>query len=227
MMLHNMNSEKDKTLGFFKRNFDYDGTDFQDKVMAQKNQSDDECSPEEYCFENELGNEINIAVQDVEDVSGNKTFDAVEIYISGPQSETSNTITYYEATMLNKALTEFLDSSDKSESKVSIASKSKKRKLTDKPSSEKTLKDWFDRKGPEGSTGGWVDCNTCRNGKCKPCGRQKGEKRKKYPACRPTPASCKTHSKTKGESWGKGGKKKSARYLEIESLFIKCSEIKK
>ena len=87
--------------------------------------------------------------------------------------------------------------------------KSKKRKLTDKPSSEKSLKDWFDRQGAKGGTGGWVDCNTCRNGKCKPCGRQKGEKRSKYPACRPTPASCKTHSKTKGKSWGKGGKKKS------------------
>jgi hypothetical protein len=95
------------------------------------------------------------------------------------------------------------------ESKKKSKSKSGKRKLTDKPSSEKNLRDWFGRKGAEGGTGGWVDCNTCRNGKCKPCGRQKGEKRSKYPACRPTPASCKNYAKTKGKSWGKGGKKKS------------------
>jgi hypothetical protein len=81
--------------------------------------------------------------------------------------------------------------------------KGKGRKLTSKPSSEKTLKDWFDRQGAEGSSGGWVDCNTCRNGKCKPCGRQEGEKRSKYPSCRPTPASCKKYKKTKGKSWGK------------------------
>ena len=68
-------------------------------------------------------------------------------------------------------------------------SKSNGRTLTSKPSSEKNLRDWFDRKGPKGSSGGWVDCNTCRSGKCKPCGRQKGETRSKYPACRPTPAS--------------------------------------
>jgi hypothetical protein len=88
--------------------------------------------------------------------------------------------------------------------------KSKKRKLTSKPSSEKSLRDWFKRKGPKGSAGGWVDCNTCRKGKCKPCGRQEGEKRKKYPACRPTPAACKKYKATKGKSWGKGGKRKSA-----------------
>ena len=60
---------------------------------------------------------------------------------------------------------------------------------------------WFKRKGTPGKEGGWVDCNTCRNGKCKPCGRKKGEKRAKYPSCRPTPAQCKT--KGKGKKWGK------------------------
>ncbi|MDG1949939.1 MAG: hypothetical protein P8J32_03930, partial [bacterium] len=78
----------------------------------------------------------------------------------------------------------------------------KKRKLTAKPSSEKDLGDWFARK-----SGGWVDCNTCRKDsktgkkKCKPCGRKDGEKRAKYPACRPTPGACST--KGKGEKWGK------------------------
>jgi hypothetical protein len=66
---------------------------------------------------------------------------------------------------------------------------------------KETLRTWFKRKGAPGKTGGWVDCNTCRNGKCKPCGRQKGEKRAKYPSCRPTPAQCKTPGK--GKKWGK------------------------
>jgi len=40
----------------------------------------------------------------------------------------------------------------------------------------------------------------------KPCGRKKGEKRAKYPACRPTPSACK--DKGKGKSWGKESAKK-------------------
>lgn len=66
---------------------------------------------------------------------------------------------------------------------------------------KETLRTWFGRKGAPGKTGGWVDCNTCRKGKCKACGRQKGEKRAKYPSCRPTPAQCK--SPGKGTKWGK------------------------
>ena len=56
---------------------------------------------------------------------------------------------------------------------------------------EESLRKWFGRKGGTGKAKGWVDCNTCRDGKCKPCGRQEGEKRAKYPSCRPTPAACK------------------------------------
>jgi len=66
---------------------------------------------------------------------------------------------------------------------------------------DESLRKWFKRRGTPGKEGGWVDCNTCRNGKCKPCGRKKGEKRAKYPSCRPTPAQCKT--KGKGKKWGK------------------------
>jgi hypothetical protein len=72
---------------------------------------------------------------------------------------------------------------------------------------KETLRTWFKRKGAPGKTGGWVDCNTCRRDKetgrkkCKPCGRQKGEKRAKYPSCKPTPASCSAPGK--GEKWGK------------------------
>ncbi len=80
--------------------------------------------------------------------------------------------------------------------------KRKKRKLTSKPSSEGSLRDWFKRKGAKGSTGGWVDCNAPDGkGGYKSCGRQGGEKRSKYPACRPTPSACK--SKGKGKKWGK------------------------
>ena len=75
--------------------------------------------------------------------------------------------------------------------------------LTEKQ--KETLRTWFKRKGAPGKTGGWVDCNTCREvdgkKKCKPCGRQKGEKRAKYPSCRPTPSQC--GDPGKGKSWGK------------------------
>jgi hypothetical protein len=64
-----------------------------------------------------------------------------------------------------------------------------------KPSSETNLGDWFKRKGAPGKKGGWVDCNTCHDGKCKPCGRQEGEKRSKYPRCRPTPSQCKGYKR--------------------------------
>ena len=83
--------------------------------------------------------------------------------------------------------------------------KEEKKKAGTESSKESSLRDWFKRKGAPGKSGGWVDCNTCRNGKCKPCGRKKGEKRAKYPSCRPTPAACK--EKGRGKSWGK----KSAR----------------
>jgi hypothetical protein len=72
---------------------------------------------------------------------------------------------------------------------------------------KETLRTWFKRKGATGKVGGWVDCNTCRKDKktgrkkCKPCGRQKGEKRAKYPSCRPTPSQCSDPGK--GKSWGK------------------------
>ena len=70
---------------------------------------------------------------------------------------------------------------------------------------DESLHKWFKRQGPSGKEGGWVDCNTCRTTdgktKCKACGRKKGEKRSKYPSCRPTPAKCKT--KGKGKTWGK------------------------
>ena len=70
-----------------------------------------------------------------------------------------------------------------------------------KEKTKETLHKWFARKGAPGKEGGWVDCNTCRDGKCKACGRKEGEKRSKYPSCRPTPAQCKT--KGKGKKWGK------------------------
>ena len=84
----------------------------------------------------------------------------------------------------------------------------KKRKLTAKPSSETSLRDWFGRKGAKGKKGGWVDCNTCRKDKktgrkkCSACGRSSGEKRSKYPSCRPTPGAC-----GKRGNWGKKSKR--------------------
>ena len=72
---------------------------------------------------------------------------------------------------------------------------------------DESLHKWFKRSGPSGKEGGWVDCNTGRKDKktgkmkYKACGRKKGEKRAKYPSCRPTPAKCKDPGK--GKKWGK------------------------
>lgn len=71
---------------------------------------------------------------------------------------------------------------------------------------KETLHTWFKHQGPSGKEGGWVDCNTCRRDKtgkkkCKSCGRKKGEKRSKYPSCRPTPSQCSQPGK--GKKWGK------------------------
>ena len=73
-------------------------------------------------------------------------------------------------------------------------------KLTE--AQKETLRTWFKRSGPKGKEGGWVDCNAPDGkGGYKACGRKEGEKRAKYPACRPTPAGCKR--KGKGKTWGK------------------------
>ena len=84
----------------------------------------------------------------------------------------------------------------------------KKKAKTDYSKEKKSgLHGWFSRQGGKGKSSGWVDCNTCRKDKktgrkkCKPCGRAEGEKRAKYPSCRPTPAACGTPGK--GKKWGK------------------------
>ena len=71
---------------------------------------------------------------------------------------------------------------------------------------DESLHKWFKTQGAPGKSSGWVDCNAPirKDGKIvgyKPCGRQKGEKRSKYPACRPTAAKCKDPGK--GKTWGK------------------------
>ena len=67
---------------------------------------------------------------------------------------------------------------------------------------DESLHKWFKRSGPKGKETGWVDCNAPDGkGGYKACGRKEGEKRSKYPACRPTPAGCK--KKGKGKTWGK------------------------
>jgi hypothetical protein len=84
----------------------------------------------------------------------------------------------------------------------------KKKAKTDYSKEKKSgLHGWFSRQGGKGKSSGWVDCNTCRKDKktgrkkCKPCGRAEGEKRAKYPSCRPTPGACGTPGK--GSKWGK------------------------
>lgn len=81
-----------------------------------------------------------------------------------------------------------------------------KKKAGTESNKESSLHDWFGRKGAKGKKKGWVDCNSPDgSGGYKSCGRSDGEKRKKYPSCRPTPGACK--EKGKGKSWGKKAKK--------------------
>ena len=67
-----------------------------------------------------------------------------------------------------------------------------KESIIDELTEDESLRKWFKRSGPAGKEGGWVDCNTGRKDpktgkmKYKACGRKKGEKRAKYPSCRPT-----------------------------------------
>ena len=101
--------------------------------------------------------------------------------------------------------------------------KKKKKKAGSESSKESSLRDWFGRKGAKGKKKGWVDCNSPDGkGGYKSCGRGSGEKRKKYPACRPTPGACKERGK--GKSWGKKAKKKSKKkneelYMDLEQLI--------
>jgi len=110
----------------------------------------------------------------------------------------------------------------------SIEEKKKKRKKAGSESSkESSLRDWFGRKGAKGKKKGWVDCNSPDGkGGYKSCGRGSGEKRKKYPACRPTPGACKERGK--GKSWGKKAKKKAKKkskkkneelYMDLEQII--------
>lgn len=96
---------------------------------------------------------------------------------------------------------------EKKKRKKKKKSKSKRKKAGTESSKESSLRDWFGRKGAKGKKKGWVDCNAPDgSGGYKSCGRSDGEKRKKYPSCRPTPGACK--EKGKGKSWGKKAKKR-------------------
>ena len=100
--------------------------------------------------------------------------------------------------------------------------KKKRKKAGTESSKESSLRDWFKRKGAKGKKGGWVDCNAPDGkGGYKSCGRSSGEKRKKYPACRPTPSACKERGR--GKSWGKKGSKKK----KNESMQLTSEQITK
>ena len=97
-----------------------------------------------------------------------------------------------------------------------------KKKPDFKKEKESGLHGWFSRQGGKGKSKGWVDCNTCRKdektGKktCKTCGRKEGEKRSKYPSCRPKPSDC--SSSGKGKDWGKKSAKKESLHLDEELI---------
>ena len=98
--------------------------------------------------------------------------------------------------------------------------KKKRKKAGTESSKESSLRDWFGRKGAKGKKKGWVDCNAPDGkGGYKSCGRSGSEKRKKYPACRPTPGACKERGK--GKSWGKKAKKRKNEelYMDLEQII--------
>ena len=102
--------------------------------------------------------------------------------------------------------------------------KKKKAKSDFSLEKKKGLAGWFSRRGDGEGGGEWVDCNTCRKDpktgrkKCKSCGRKEGEKRAKYPRCRPTPSQCKGY-KRRGDNL-----KKESVIEEIEYNYIHPSD---
>ena len=102
--------------------------------------------------------------------------------------------------------------------------KKKRKKAGTESSKESSLRDWFGRKGAKGKKKGWVDCNAPDGkGGYKSCGRSGGEKRKKYPACRPTPGACKERGK--GKSWGKKAKKRKNEEITMDLEQIVREEL--
>ena len=102
--------------------------------------------------------------------------------------------------------------------------KSKRKKAGSESSKESSLRDWFGRKGAKGKKKGWVDCNAPDGkGGYKSCGRSGNEKRKKYPACRPTPGACKERGK--GKSWGKKAKKRKNEEISMDLEQIVREEL--
>ena len=115
---------------------------------------------------------------------------------------TRKTKKMYGKTYRNCIKAESLDEEEIDEKK-----KKKRKKAGSESSKETSLHHWFKRKGAKGKKKGWVDCNAPDGkGGYKSCGRSSGEKRKKYPACRPTPGACKERGR--GKSWGKKGSKR-------------------
>jgi hypothetical protein len=107
-------------------------------------------------------------------------------------------------------------------SEIEIVKEAKRKKAGTESSKESSLRDWFGRKGAKGKKGGWVDCNAPDGkGGYKACGRSGGEKRSKYPSCRPTPGACK--EKGKGKSWGK----KAAKGKKNESLELTLEQVER
>ena len=96
----------------------------------------------------------------------------------------------------------------------------KRKKAGSESSKESSLRDWFKRKGAKGKKKGWVDCNAPDGkGGYKSCGRSSGEKRKKYPSCRPTPGACK--EKGRGKSWGKKASKKRNESMQLSNKELR------
>jgi len=137
-----------------------------------------------------------------------------------PSAYASGAVVRCRAGKIWKGVKEEIEDADLAENTEyeDLLEEAKKKKAGTESSKESSLKDWFGRKGAKGKKGGWVDCNAPDGkGGYKSCGREKGEKRSKYPACRPTPGACK--EKGKGKSWGKKGAKKENLDMNRDELY--------
>jgi|5B_taG_2_1085324.scaffolds.fasta_scaffold16311_3 hypothetical protein len=157
----------------------------------------------------------------LKDEGGAAGLDAIVKAVDADEAEVKATLKAMVDVGLHKNGDYILE--DEAEIDVEKTIDEKKKKAGTESSKESSLRDWFGRKGAKGKKGGWVDCNAPDgDGGYKACGREDGEKRSKYPACRPTPSACK--EKGKGKSWGKKAKKEGLKMNKQRLMEIITEE---
>jgi hypothetical protein len=88
-------------------------------------------------FKNELGRDISMEIEEVDESANGKDFKAVSMKIEGPDSIAENVVTYLEAHKLNQLLDEFLKEKGKYRSKIEINEADPKKGTGKKPKGSK------------------------------------------------------------------------------------------